>query len=398
MGILDIDSIFSDLLSAEGAGIIALGLVIAFMVAIFIAISAGWFRIILSIASFAYPAARVRAIGNPLITREGVESIVASADLLDLFERAEHFGHHLGYREGLSADDCEHLIRSYHYRLLGDLAGSVPDAIRPLITAYTQIFATREVAAILRGIAGNLPRDLIMERAVPVGGLSITAIRKAAHADTIEEAVQRLERSGITPGIREQWMRIGEPVGFAAFEAALVGGAYQSLMMTARGIEDSQYEPAVMMAGRMIDCENLRILARGKIAHVDGNDLIPFLIPQGGFEITIGLQKELARTTDLIEMAAALRDTMYGRYFEPLVEGGIRKRHSGEIEIALNRCLLDVGRMNSSQYHLGSGPIIRYLLALEMEIANLGAAAGRLILGIGEETGAAIMVTEGGVP
>lgn len=394
VGILDIEGIFSDLLTVEGAGIIALGLAIAFMVAIFIAISAGWFRIILSIASFAYPAARVRAIGNPLVTREGVTSIIASADLLELFERAEHLGHHVGYREGISPDDCEHLIRSHHYRLLTDLAGSVPDAIRPLITAYTQIFAIREVAAILRGIAGNLPRDLIMERAVPVGGLSETAIRKAAHSDTIEEAVQRLERSAITPGIRDQWMKIGEPVGFAAFEAALVAGAYQSLMMTARGIEDSQYEPAVMMAGRMIDCENLRILARGKIAGVDGGDLIPFLIPQGGFEITIDLQKELARTADLIEMAAALRETMYGQYLEPLVEKGVR--NSGEIDIALNRCLLDVGRMNSSQYHLGSGPIIRYLLALEMEIANLRAAAGRLILGIGEERGATMMVAEGG--
>jgi len=130
---IDPDLIFTELLTGEGSGLILIGLAIAFLVAIFLAITAGWFRIILSIASFAYPSARVRAMGNPLVTKAGSLEISGAGDLLELFERAERLGHPIGYREGISADDTEHLIRVYHYAMLTNLGGTVPDAIRPLI-------------------------------------------------------------------------------------------------------------------------------------------------------------------------------------------------------------------------------------------------------------------------
>jgi hypothetical protein len=98
---MDIDLIFSELFTGEGSGIILIGFVIAFFIAVFVAVSAGWFRIILSIASFAYPSARVRAMGNPLVTADGADTLSNASDLLDLFERAARSGHIIEYREGM---------------------------------------------------------------------------------------------------------------------------------------------------------------------------------------------------------------------------------------------------------------------------------------------------------
>jgi vacuolar-type H+-ATPase subunit C/Vma6 len=394
VGTIDPDLIFTELLTGEGSGLILIGLAVAFLVAIFLAITAGWFRIILSIASFAYPSARVRAMGNPLVTKAGSLEISGAGDLLELFERAERLGHQIGYREGISPDDTERLIRVYHYTMLTNLGGTVPDAIRPLINGYIQVYQIREVAVILRGLEGGLPKELIESRAVPIASLTDSAIRKAAHSATVEEAVTRLHRSGVVPRIRELWTKIGETSGFSAFESALISDAYRSLMMAARGIEESQYEPAVLMAGRMIDCENLRILIRGRLRGMDASDLMPFLIQPGGFEITELMLRDLVRTADLTELFSAIRETAYGPYIEPHLEEVRRTRDPGRIELSLSRCILDIGRMISSQYHLGSGPIIRYLVALQIECENLGTAAAGLMLGVSPERIGDMMVME----
>jgi vacuolar-type H+-ATPase subunit C/Vma6 len=376
---MDIDLIFSELFTGEGSGLILIAFAIAFFIAIFVSVSAGWFRIILSIASFAYPSARVRAMGNPLVTADGADTLSDASDLLDLFERAGRFGHIIEYREGMGPDDTERLIRHYHYTLLGNLAVSVPDAIHSLIFGYIQVYLAEEVAAVLRGINGGLPGDLIEKRAVPIGAFSESEIRKAAHSGSVEEAVQRLDRSGVITRIRDLWKAVGEQEGYAAFEAALLSDAYGSLMMTARGIEESQYEPAVLMAGRMIDCQNLRILIRGRLYGADAAAIEPFLIQRGGFEITDELLLNLARSADLVELVSLIRETMYGPYIEPFIEQVRKSRDPGAIELGLSQCLLDIGRMVSSQYHLGSGPILRYLVALGIECENLrGAAAGIL--------------------
>ncbi len=376
---MDIDLIFSELFTGEGSGLILIAFAIAFFIAIFVSVSAGWFRIILSIASFAYPSARVRAMGNPLVTADGADTLSDASDLLDLFERAGRFGHIIEYREGMGPDDTERLIRHYHYTLLGNLAVSVPDAIHSLIFGYIQVYLAEEVAAVLRGINGGLPGDLIEKRAVPIGAFSESEIRKAAHSGSVEEAVQRLDRSGVITRIRDIWKAVGEQEGYAAFEAALLSDAYGSLMMTARGIEESQYEPAVLMAGRMIDCQNLRILIRGRLYGADAAAIEPFLIQRGGFEITDELLLNLARSADLVELVSLIRETMYGPYIEPFIEQVRKSRDPGAIELGLSQCLLDIGRMVSSQYHLGSGPILRYLVALGIECENLrGAAAGIL--------------------
>lgn len=383
---MDIDLIFSELFTGEGSGLIVIAFAIAFFIAVFIAVSAGWFRIILSIASFAYPSARVRAMGNPLVTAEGADTLSDAGDLLELFERAERFGHIIEYREGMAPDDTERLIRSYHYTLLGNLAVSVPDAIHSLILGYIQVYLAEEVAALLRGISGGLPRDLIEKRAVPIGAFSESEIRKAAHSGSVEEAVQRLERSGVFPGIRDIWKKTGEQEGYAVFESALLSESYLSLMMTARGIEESQYEPAVLMAGRMIDCQNLRILIRGRLYGADAAAIEPFLIPRGGFEITGDILRDLTRSADLPELSSLISETMYGPYIEPFIEGVKDNPDPGAIEQSLSQCLLDIGRMVSSQYHLGSGPIFRYLVALGIECENLRAAAAGILYQVPAES------------
>ncbi len=394
VGRMDIDLIFSELFTGEGSGLIVIAFAIAFFIAVFIAVSAGWFRLILSIASFAYPSARVRAMGNPLVTAEGADTLSDAGDLLELFERAGRSGHTIEYREGMTADDTERLIRSYHYSLLDNLAVSVPDAIHSLILGYIQVYEGLEVAAVLRGISGGLPGDLIEKRAVPIGSFSESAIRKAAHSGSVEEAVQRLDRSGILPRIRDIWKAFGEQEGYAAFESALLSESYLSLMMTARGLDESQYEPAVLMMGRMIDCENLRILIRGKLSGADAAAIEPFLIQRGGFEITEDMLRDLTRSDDLVELVSQIRETMYGPYIELFIEEVRKSRDPGVIEMSLSQCLLDIGRMVSSQYHLGSGPILRYLMALGIECENLRAAAAGILYHVPAESIRGQMVVE----
>ncbi len=85
---------------------------------------------------------------------------------------------------------------------------------------------------------------------------------------------------------------------------------------------------------------------------------------------------------------------MYGSYIEPFIEQVKKSRDPGIIEMSLSQCLLDIGRMVSSQYHLGSGPILRYLMAIGIECQNLQAAAAGILYHGSEETIRRQMVVE----
>jgi hypothetical protein len=113
---LSLSSLFSDLLSGDGAtALLVAALAIAILIGLMLAASAGYFRIILNIAVFARPDARVRAIGNPMVDPVTAAVVREAHTLHDLFDRFRTAGHPFPAVGEMNIDIAERTIRGYYY-------------------------------------------------------------------------------------------------------------------------------------------------------------------------------------------------------------------------------------------------------------------------------------------
>jgi hypothetical protein len=128
---LSLSSLFSDLLSGDGAtALLVAALAIAILIGLMLAASAGYFRIILNIAVFARPDARVRAIGNPMVDPVTAAVVREAHTLHDLFDRFRTAGHPFPAVGEMNIDIAERTIRGYYYAKVMSLSENVPDSVR----------------------------------------------------------------------------------------------------------------------------------------------------------------------------------------------------------------------------------------------------------------------------
>lgn len=376
---------------ADGKAMLVAGLSIAVMVAVILAASAGYFRMILNIALFAQPDARVRAIGNPMIGREGVREALEAGNLHDLFERFAALGHRMPAGAGLDGQEADRLVRVHHYEAVMRLIESVPDGVRHFFVAYAAMIGTGEAAAIVAAKGRGLSPAAIEERAVPIGGLTPERVRKAAHAGSEEEAIRRMAKAPFGPALaRAHAAAAGDT---AAFSALSLAAALTEMGVAARGVDISLSPPVVETAGRMVDAANLRALVRARASGTGREAAARHLIRQGGFEITGERLLHAERAGNLADLVAAVEGTRYHRYLAAL-PGAVQEGDAAALETALDRCILDAARGIASQYHLESGPLLRHLVALGYEARNMRAIAVGVVAGAPTEEIEHVLIVE----
>lgn len=370
---LTLSSVFSGLLSGgDATALLVAGLAIAIMIGLVMAVSAGYFRIIMNIAIFARPDARVRAIGNPMIHPVTVRGVLEAHTIPDLFDRFRSVGHDLPSAGENNTDSAERAIRGYYYGRVMSLSENVPDSVRHFFASYAQMLLTREAAWIIAGIARGLsPADL--ERQVsPAGPLHPDLVRKAVHATGPEDALSRFAQTPFGPVLSAAYR---EAAGSSARFSALVQIAVlENLSLAARGVDISLSPPITEISGRMIDVANIRVQIRALSFGARREESVHHLIPEGGFEITGERFDHVKRAGSLPDLMQALTGTRYESYLSRHPEA-VRDFDVSVLEASLDQCMLAIARAVSTQYHLESGPLLRYLIILGYEAQNMQAIA-----------------------
>lgn len=376
---------------ADGSAMLVIGLAIAVMVAVILASSAGYFRMILNIALFARPDARVRAIGTPLIGEEGVSDALEARDLHDLFERFAALGHRMPAGAGLDGEEAERLIREHHYDAVMRLIESVPDSVSHFFFAYAGMLGAGEAVAVAMAKGRGLPPAAIERRTVPIGGLTPERLRKAAHAGSVEEAVLRMKEAPFGPALaRSHAAAAGDP---AAFPALALAAALIDMGLAARGVDISLSPPVVETAGMLVDAANLRALLRARAFGAGRETAGRHIVRGGGFELTGERLARAERAESLADLIAALEGTRYHRYLAAAPEA-VQEGDAAALEAALDRCVLDATRRIASHYHLESGPLLRHLVALGYEARNMRAIAAGVAAGVPAEEIERVLIIE----
>ena len=389
---LSLSSVFSGLLSGDGAtAILVAALAISILIGLMLAVSAGYFRIILNIAVFARPDARVRAIGNPMVNPVAVAAMLEAHTLHDLFDRFRAAGHTLSSGGEMDAGTAEQAIREYYYARVISLSENVPDSVAHFFVSYGQMLLTREAAWIIACRARDVsPADL--ERQVsPAGPLTPDLVRKAVHAAGPEDALSRFAQTPFGPALTAAYREAaGDPARFSALVQTTL---LENLSLAARSVDISLSPPVTEIAGRMIDSANIRVQARIISFGAGRDESGHHLIPDGGFEITGDRFEHVRRAGSLADLIQALAGTQYEPYLSRHPEA-VRDVDVPVLEAALDQCMLDAVRAVSNQYHLESGPLLRYLIALGYEVQNMHAMAGGIVASLPPEEIKRVLVLE----
>ncbi|MBT8507930.1 hypothetical protein AZH53_05830 [Methanomicrobiaceae archaeon CYW5] len=387
-----LDMMFAGLLGGgDGSAFLVVALVIAVLIALLIAASAGYFQVILNIAAFARPDARVRAIGNPMVDRETVNVVLEAHTLHDLFDRFRTAGHPFSPAAEMDIDMAEQSIRSHYYHSMIRLSENVPDSVRHFFRAYTEMLLAGEAGWIMSAKArGVSPADL-ERRASPAGPLTPEMIRKAVHAAGPDDAISRFSSAPFGPLLAEVYKEAAGDI--SVFSTHLHRAGMRNLSLAAREVDISLAPPVTEVAGRLVDVANIRVLARALAFGMERERTDHHLIFDGGFELIGERFQRARRAGSLPDLVSSLAGTQY----EPDLSerpDAIRDENIPVMEAALDRCLLNAVRAVSNQYHLESGPLLRYLVALRYESQNMRAIANGVEAGLSPEEIEEVLVLE----
>ena len=389
---LSLSSLFSGLLSGEDTtALLVAALAISILVALMLAASAGYFRIILNIAAFARPDARVRAIGNPMVDPVMVAAVRESPNLHDLFDRFRAVGHAFPAAGAMDIGAAEQAIRSYYYEKVVSLSENVPDSVSHFFVSYGEMLVAREAAWIVMGRARNISPADLGRQASPAGPLTPEIVRKAVHAAGPEESLSRFSETPFGPVLTAAYHEAaGDP---AQFSALLEVTLFENISLAARSVDISLSPPVTEIAGRMIDTANIRALARALSFGIGREEAGRHLIFEGGFELTGERFEQARRAGSLPDLIQALEGTQYGSRLSRSPEA-VRDNNIPVLEAALDQGMLDSVRAVSNQYHLECGPLLRYLIALGSEVQNMQAIAGGVSASLTPEEIERVLVLE----
>ncbi|KAF1078821.1 V-type ATP synthase subunit C [Methanogenium sp. MK-MG] len=389
---ISLSSIFSGLLSGDGAtALLVAALAISILIGLMLAASAGYFRIILNIAVFARPDARVRAIGNPMVDPVTVAVVREAHTLHDLFDRFRAAGHTFPSAGEMDIDIAEQAIRGYYYGKVMSLSENVPDSVRHFFATYGGMLVAREAAWIIMGRAGNVSPGDLEQQTSPAGSLTPELVHRAVHAAGPEDALNRFAQTPFGPVLTAAYRTAsGDPARFSALvQTALL----EKLSLAARSVDISLSPPVTETAGRMIDIANIRALIRALSFDMGREETGSHLIPNGGFELTGDRFEHAKRAGSLPDLIQALAGTQYEPYLSRHPETA-RDENIPVLEAALDQCMLDSVRAVSNQYHLESGPLLRYIVALGYEVQNMQAIAGGVAASLPPEEIERLLVLE----
>lgn len=387
-----LDMVFAGLLGgSDGSALLVVALVVAVLIALMLAASAGYFQVILNIAAFARPDARVRAIGNPMVDRETVAVVLEAHTLHDLFDRFRTAGHPFSPAAEIDIDVAEQSIRSHYYHSMLRLSENVPDSVRHFFRAYAEMLLAGEAGWIISAKArGVSPADL-ERRASPAGPLTPEMIRKAVHAAGPDDAVSRFAPAPFGPLLSGAYS--GAAGDIPGFSTHLHRTCMKNLSLAAREVDISLAPPVTEVAGRLIDIANIRVLARALAFGMERDRTDRHLIFDGGFELIGDRFQRARRAGSLPDLISGLAGTQYEPYLSERPDA-IRDGNIPVMETALDRCLLNTVRAVSNQYHLESGPLLRYLIALRFEAQNMQAIANGVAAGLSPEEVERVLVLE----
>jgi V/A-type H+-transporting ATPase subunit C len=269
-----------------------------------------------------------------------------------------------------------------------------------LVSAYLRRFDVWSLKSIIRGKYYHASLDEILQTLIPAGDLTIDYLIHLAKLGSIEEIMEelRVKRSIFYGALAMAKEEFDQTKMLAPLENALDKAYYSSVFEDIEAVKGKVPEPTEMGATltsffipsslRMfleyfrteIDVVNLKTLFRLKREALEPAEVMKYMV-EGGLRLGVEQLSGLASAHSFAEFTAMLA----GSYYYPDLADAIATIEAtgslNEVEIALEKILINTARTISYEFPLSIAPVLWYMVRKNAEVYNLR------VIARGKETG-----------
>ncbi|MEM2934264.1 MAG: ATP synthase A1 subunit C [Methanocellales archaeon] len=259
-----------------------------------------------------------------------------------------------------------------------------------LVSAYLRRFDVWSLKSIIRGKYYHASLDEILQTIIPAGDLTIDYLIYLAKLGSIEEIIEelRVKRSNFYPPLAMAKEEFDQTKMLAPLENALDKAYYSSVFEDIEAVKGKVPHPGEMgttlisffipSSLRMfleyfrteIDIVNLKTLFRLKREALEPAEVMKYMI-EGGLRLGVEQLSRLASAHSFAEFTAMLAETYYYLDLADAIATIEATGSLNEVEIALEKILINTARTISYEFPLSIAPVLWYMVRKNAEVYNL---------------------------
>ncbi|MDY6958291.1 MAG: ATP synthase A1 subunit C [Halobacteriota archaeon] len=374
--------------------VVGLVLVTIVALAVFIVIIVPILKpIILDIAPFAYPNARIRAMESKLLPKTKLEEMIELSSVVDVLGYLEGTDYEAQFarirgspEEASSIELALYESRKDSYQRMISIA---PDSIKEIFSARFKLYEVKLLKSVLRSLHAGVPIEMNLTEIPVVGRLDVEAF---LNLQSTEEFISKLEDTEYGTPLAEAIAIYSDKKDVQPIEMALDRFAYEKLWNVIRTVSEQNIKALKYFFGTEVDAINLRTIMRAKADGLSLDQIKDYILPMG-YELNVETLNSLADMPDIEGMVSMLEGKKCGLALEEAVQRYEAKKSIIPLEMALEVHVAQTGRNVSVSQPFGIGPFVGFLCNKDVEVRNLRAIVRGIEAGVNKDLIKDMLVT-----
>ncbi|NPA74499.1 MAG: V-type ATP synthase subunit C [Euryarchaeota archaeon] len=325
----------------------------------------GYLRKILSIASYMAPNATIFAIGSKYTENEYIDKLLEMSSVQEVLADVKKEGYHI---DDPSVADIQ--IEKDLIDMLRNVIATLPEGVRQFAEVYMLKYEANIVKRILRAKNARLSASEIYRVVYPGDVINDLVINHMIEATGVEDAIAALDATPFRDAVHA-WAERNSLFDVDVFLDKVV---FEKILEAKSTIDEDSREAVEKFSSILVDVYNLKTIVRAKFAGAEG---VENYLVEGGYELSEWKLKNMAEARTVEEMLTQLEGTEYAFVRE--------YRNAFEIELALDRYLLNKVNEIGMVYAVSAGPAVMFLVAKEYEARNLKAIIKGMLMGVSRD-------------
>jgi V/A-type H+-transporting ATPase subunit C len=345
--------------------------VIGAAVLITIILLMSYFNILVTIASFSYPNARLRAMGNPYVKKQKLMELMEMSSIGEVSIEISKEGYHLPPNiEKIGMDEVERQLELAQLEFLKKVLASDPQSIRPFLEAFLIKYDAAQVKKALRAKKNGISNEELRKKLIPVKEIDEKIIESLLDANTIDEVCNAIRTTKFGDALIKAASEHKDDI--VALDLVLDGFFSKELRLAITRVDTPVRETVTLFVGKHADITNIKHIIRSKQQGLDVALTERFLI-EGGRNLASWKLRSMIEAKGIQEIVTELEGSPYIEKMREAIIDYTETKSLYAIEAALDKLLLQEAQEISSSALIAAGPTIKFIVAKEFEIRNLKA-------------------------
>ncbi|MFP4050618.1 MAG: V-type ATPase subunit [Thermoplasmata archaeon] len=374
---------FEELLSTIGLPNLVLIIVgVSLLVVVILLMS--YFRVLVSIANFTYPNAKFRAHGNPFIKEENLKPLSESRNINEVYSNIREHNYYIPKEATEDINEVEKNLELDTINYIKKAYMATPNEAKPLVNAWLAKYDIKMTKRAVKAVSRGKEKEEIDQKVLPVKMIDKSLKDEIMSARNMQELLAILKNTELDEVLAsKEWEN-----NFFELDVALDKYLYEKMRQAVMQVEAEEKSPVKYFFGRYTDILNLKIVFRGIREDINEENLKDSLLPPGR-ELEKWKLENMVDSSNLEEAMVELEGTSYSD-----LRTDSTSMSGFELEIYLDKKLLSTVSEILSQNILTVGPLIKYLVAKDLELRNLKILIRGLQEGMDSEKISSMMIME----